>query len=179
MSDVEWFNILKWDKPEYRVLGKHNEIVECSIGKGTTIWSYNSLIRCNIGENTKITSYVQINDGAEIGDGCNLQPYVLINSNVKIGNNVFIAGGVQFTDIKYPDIHPPVKKEPATVGNNVVICNGAIIFPGVTIGDNAVIGAGALVTKSIPSDEVWMGVPARYWCTREEYDCKKKEYDSL
>ena len=30
-------------------------------------------------------------------------------------------------------------------------------MPNVSIGDNAVIGAGAVVTKSIPSGEVWGG----------------------
>lgn len=41
------------------------------------------------------------------------------------------------------------------VGNNVFIGLNSIIMPGVTIGDNCVIAAGSVVTKSIPSGEVW------------------------
>ena len=161
----------------YYVLGKYNEIVKCDIGEGTTIWSYNSLIRCKIGKNCKIASYIQINDGAEIGDGCNIQPYVLINSDVKIGDNVFIAGGVQFTDIKYVDIDPPKKKEPCIVGDNVVIGNSAIILAGVKIGDNAVVGAGTVVTRDVPPNSVWAGVPSRHFYSREKYDEKKRIHE--
>lgn len=31
-----------------------------------------------------------------------------------------------------------------------------------TIGDNVIIGAGSIVTKDIPSNEIWAGVPAHY-----------------
>ena len=51
------------------------------------------------------------------------------------------------------------------------------ILPGVTIGDNCVIGAGSLVNKSIPSGEVWAGVPAKRICSLEEY--KNKNMDSF
>ena len=47
------------------------------------------------------------------------------------------------------------------VGNGVSIGTGAIILCGVTIGDGATIGAGAVVTKSVPSNAVVAGVPAR------------------
>ncbi|UVO67638.1 LbetaH domain-containing protein [Parabacteroides distasonis] len=32
----------------------------------------------------------------------------------------------------------------------------------VTIGEGAIVGAGAIVTKDIPSNEVWAGNPARF-----------------
>ena len=38
---------------------------------------------------------------------------------------------------------------------------GVVVLPGVVIGDNAIIGALSLVTKDIPSNEVWGGVPAK------------------
>lgn len=37
----------------------------------------------------------------------------------------------------------------------------AIVLGGVTIGDNTVIGAGSVVTKSIPSNVIAVGVPCR------------------
>ena len=48
------------------------------------------------------------------------------------------------------------------IGNHVRICCGAKIIGGVHIGDNAIIAAGSVVTKDIPANEIWGGVPARF-----------------
>ncbi|WP_419169417.1 acyltransferase [Negativibacillus massiliensis] len=67
------------------------------------------------------------------------------------------------------------------IGNNCFIGARSTILPGVTIGDNSIVAAGAIVTKDVPSGEVWGGVPARYIMTTKEYaeKCKKNtpEYD--
>jgi len=47
------------------------------------------------------------------------------------------------------------------IGRDVWIGCHVVVLPGVTIGDHAVVAAGAVVTKSIPSGEMWGGVPAK------------------
>ena len=44
----------------------------------------------------------------------------------------------------------------ASIGANSTIC------PGVTIGEGAMVGAGSVVTKDIPSGELWVGNPAKF-----------------
>jgi maltose O-acetyltransferase len=44
-----------------------------------------------------------------------------------------------------------------------------IILPGVEIGPRTIVGAGSVVTRSLPSDTVCAGNPARVLCTLEEY----------
>ena len=155
------------------VIGKHNDIhPDAYLGVGTLVFDFNYIGDCVIGKRCKISNYVHIGDGCMIGDDCNLQPYVLLNSNVKLGDRVFIAGKVNFYDIKYP---PDGDKTPATVGDDVIIGNSSVIGYGVTIGDRAVIGACSHVMKDIPAGEVWFGSPAKYYCTREEYDEKKAD----
>ena len=56
-----------------------------------------------------------------------------------------------------------------TIGDYVYIGSNSLIMPGVTIGDNVLIAAGSVVTKSIPSNVVVGGNPARIVCTIEEY----------
>ena len=47
------------------------------------------------------------------------------------------------------------------IGDNVWIGFGAQIMSGVSVGSNSIIAAGAVVTKNVPSYEVWGGIPAR------------------
>ena len=42
------------------------------------------------------------------------------------------------------------------IGANSVICNS------VEIGDNSIVAAGSIVTKSIPSNQIWGGNPAKF-----------------
>ena len=55
------------------------------------------------------------------------------------------------------------------IGNNVFIGCNCTILPNVTIGDNSIVGAGSVVTKSIPSGEIWAGNPAHFITTIEKY----------
>jgi len=47
------------------------------------------------------------------------------------------------------------------IGNDVWIGAKCLVKSGVTIGDGAVIGMGSVVTKNIPSYEIWGGNPAK------------------
>ena len=51
--------------------------------------------------------------------------------------------------------------EPIEIADNVWIGANAVILRGVTIGQGAVVAAGAVVTKKIPPNEIWGGLPAR------------------
>ena len=55
------------------------------------------------------------------------------------------------------------------IGDNCFIGARSTILPGVNIGNNCVVAAGAVVTKDIPSGEVWGGVPAHFISTTSEY----------
>jgi maltose O-acetyltransferase len=50
---------------------------------------------------------------------------------------------------------------PVSIGEGVWIGANVYIGPGITIGDNSVVGANSVVIQSIPSSEIWGGVPAR------------------
>lgn len=99
---------------------------------------------------------------------------------ITIGNNVHITDGVKFIThdggtLLYRRIVPDLEvTKPITIGNNVYIGTNSILLPGITVGDNVVIGAGAVVSKSIPSNSVAVGVPARVIKTSDEYFEKLK-----
>ena len=55
------------------------------------------------------------------------------------------------------------------IGNNVYTGNYVTILPNVVIGNNVIIGVNSVVTKSVPSNVVVAGIPARIICTIDEF----------
>lgn len=51
----------------------------------------------------------------------------------------------------------------------------SIVLLGVKIGDNVIVGAGSVLTKSIPSNSVVAGNPAKIIMAYEEYAAKYKD----
>lgn len=78
----------------------------------------------------------------------------VINAN-KIGENFVFRNSITIGN-KNNEIH----KIP-TIGNNVDVGANAVIIGDIEIGDNVVIGAGAVVVKSVPSNSIVVGNPAR------------------
>ena len=54
-----------------------------------------------------------------------------------------------------------IAKGNVVIGNNVWICERAIILPGVTIGNGAIIAANCVVTKSVPAYSICAGIPGK------------------
>ena len=79
-------------------------------------------------------------------------PYSTILNANSIGNDFYVNHLVTIGEIN--------GKRP-TIGNNVSIYTGAIVIGDITIGDNCSIGAGSVVVKSIPSNCVVAGNPAK------------------
>jgi len=92
-----------------------------------------------------------INQGVVIGESC-----VLRNSTT-IGHKKLADGSFSACP---------------RIGNKVDIGANVCIIGDITIGDNVVIGAGSVVTKSIPSDCVVVGNPARVLDKNEEIAAK-------
>ena len=115
--------------------------------------------------------------GGQVGTDCRFignidfgsEPYLIkIGDHVSITSSYFVNhdGGVWVLRDEFPSIDVV---KPICIGNNVFIGSQCIIMPGVNVGDNVVIGAGSVVTKSLESNGVYAGVPARFIKSLSDY----------
>ena len=135
-----------------------------------------NLYGCSIGDETRIGTFVEIQIGASVGARCKISSHSFICEGVSIDDDVFIGHGVMFTNDKYPrataaDGRPQSPAdwtvEPTRVCKGASIGSNATILCGIIIGARAIVGAGAVVTKDVPPDAIFAGVPARVVPTSE------------
>jgi acetyltransferase-like isoleucine patch superfamily enzyme len=106
------------------------------------------------------------------------EPYLIsIGSHCAItaGVKLFTHGGSRVLRYKYPKFDSFGK---VTIGDYVYLGNNVLVMPGVEIGNHVLVAAGSVVTKSIPSDCVVAGNPAKYICSIQEYEEKNIKYNT-
>ncbi|WP_289661629.1 acyltransferase [Flavobacterium panacagri] len=99
-----------------------------------------------------------------IGAGCEFN----INCGIQISKYSNIASGCKFIDHdhgteagKLIGPQPSIKAE-IFLGQDVWLGCNVVVLKGVQIGEGSIIAAGAVVTKSIPANQIWGGVPAKF-----------------
>jgi maltose O-acetyltransferase len=86
---------------------------------------------------------------------------VRIGRACRISHNVRIYTETSDSDSDFRLGAGAVVRADVDIGEGAWIGVNVFIGPGAVIGANAVVGANSVVTRSIPADEIWGGVPAR------------------
>lgn len=134
------------------------------IGKGTTIWQYVVILpRAVIGDNCNINAHCFIENDVVIGDNVTVKCGVYLWDGITIEDNVQIGPNVTFANDKYPRAKQKFELQRTLICRNASIGAGSVILGGITIGENAMIGAGSVVTRDVPSNQLWFGNPAKYF----------------
>jgi maltose O-acetyltransferase len=151
-------------------------------------WIRASLYGVKLSSNARISPFADIKGAAYLGDvvigrevvigvgtyvnsgdvsAANIGKYCSIAYNVLIGptehlpdhwtTSPFEAVAAGCTaESTTRDVPSPVIEDRVWLGANVIVLRG------VRVGSGAIIAAGAVVTKDIPPNEIWGGVPAKF-----------------
>lgn len=109
----------------------------------------------------------------KIGNGVGIaNSAICCSSSIEIEDNVLIGGNcaiydTDFHSTKYSERtkweeDAGIKISPILIKKGAFIGASSIILKGVTIGQNSIVGAGSVVTRSIPSNQIWGGNPATF-----------------
>lgn len=131
--------------------GGKMEITDSVISSGVYLFADDHanvrIDRAFIGRYTHIISKIAV----EIRSGASIAEMVVIRDQDHVIHPDLAAAG----EYAY-------HTAPVIIGAQSWIASKATILKGVTIGDHAIIAASAVVTKSVPSNEVWGGIPAKF-----------------
>lgn len=113
-------------------------------------------------KHSKLTKYnyiVQYPENLKLGRNFDIGTFTYINSNfgVEIEDNVQIGSHCSI----YSHSTIDSKKGPVLLKKNCKIGTHSTIMPNVTIGENSIIAAYSFVTKNIPKNQIWGGIPAK------------------
>lgn len=126
---------------------------------------YLRLIGVDFKEKSRFGKKIYIKNGINLslGERCCIGSFTKIwdYDKVVIGDDFLSAGLLTINSGTHDllNLKPIVK--PVKIGKRVWCGVNVTILAGVQVGDDVVIGAGTLVNKSIPSNSVVVGVPAR------------------
>lgn len=149
----------------------HLKIPTClRMEAGTTLEIKNgSMTRYPIGPyNLRYGAYIEIVNGGKLTiggiGGANVNLTIMCAKEVTIGNGVRIGRNVSIRDWNGPHVivnNTYQNHAPVNIEDNVWLCTGCSIMPGVTVGTGSVVAANAVVTKSVPPHSLVAGCPAK------------------
>lgn len=140
------------------------------IGRNVTLLSDSD---CNVAGINHPVILATCGEGAviELKEGCGLSgTSVVALKSVVIGENAMFGVNTNVYDTDFHPIDPELRlkqenqfaaSDKVVIGKNVWIGANSTILKGVEIGENSIVGAHSLVTKSLKTNGIYGGVPAR------------------
>jgi acetyltransferase-like isoleucine patch superfamily enzyme len=150
----------------FPVVFQYDQVFAIQLGKDVVIGPFSEISVYKKSSFSNIPGQFIVEDLAAIGSHANIRAAggtIHIGKNTLIGQHVsLIASNHQIaSEHHYRDAAWDESKTGIFIGENVWIGTQVTVLPGCSIGKNSVVGAGSIVTKSIPANEIWVGVPAR------------------
>jgi sugar O-acyltransferase (sialic acid O-acetyltransferase NeuD family) len=110
--------------------------------------------------NVRRSRFVQIAEGSMVTAGCILTTNISIGKHCILNLNVTVGHDCRFGD--FVTIAPLTAiSGNVTLGNLVEVGTGAAIRQGLAVADGSVLGMGGVLTKSMESNKVYVGNPAK------------------
>jgi sugar O-acyltransferase (sialic acid O-acetyltransferase NeuD family) len=124
-------------------LGLDDERYATIVHPGATVGS-----TCTVGAGSVLLAHVDVTADAEIGRHVAVMPQVVVTHDCRVEDFATLASGVRLGGS-------------CRVERGAYVGSAASVRESVTIGRRALIGMASVVTRDVPADRLWYGIPAR------------------
>lgn len=136
------------------------------LGHNVVIMPFTEIVVFKYTKYSSKEGVLEIGDNAVVTTAVNIRAAggkIIIGKNSAIGeHSVLIAANHSlYNDITHINSPMDETRTDVIIGDNVWVGACCSLLPGCRIGDNSVVGAGSVVSKEIPANEIWAGVPAK------------------
>jgi UDP-2-acetamido-3-amino-2,3-dideoxy-glucuronate N-acetyltransferase len=139
------------------------DVQSSDIGSGTRVWQFVVILPgAKVGADCNVCAHSFIENDVVVGDRVTIKSGVQLWDGLRIADDVFIGPNVSFTNDKLPRSKQHLAAPLATeIESGASLGAGCVVLPGLRIGRCAMVGSGSVVTRSVPSNAIVMGNPAR------------------
>ena len=111
------------------------------------------------GKMSEYNYIVQYPENLKLGKNFDIGEFSYINSefSVEIQDNVQIGSHCSI----YSNSTIDQKTGPVKLEKNCKIGTHSTIMPNISVGENSIVAAYSFVTKNIPKNQIWSGIPAK------------------
>jgi sugar O-acyltransferase (sialic acid O-acetyltransferase NeuD family) len=103
---------------------------------------------CEVGAGSVLLAHADLTADVVIGRHVVVMPHVVLTHDVRIDDFATLASGVRVGGSCH-------------IERGAYLGAGACLREGITVGESAMVGMGSVVTRNVPAERQWFGVPAR------------------
>jgi acetyltransferase-like isoleucine patch superfamily enzyme len=151
---------------DFPVIWRYDNYNVIKIASGVYIGAFSEIIVLEKTPYSKVSGSLTIEENSIIGAWANIRAgggEIFIGRNSMLAQHVSLiaANHIISNQKPYRDLSWDESKTGIYIDENVWIGSGVTILPGCKIGKNSIIGAGSVITKNVPANEVWAGIPGK------------------